>query len=47
MTVKTILKPDFLNKFRRSKSGIAGVTILFLLIGMSIYAAAARAIRLI
>lgn len=41
MTVKTILKPDFLNKFRRSKSGIAGVTILFLLIGMSIYAAAA------
>ena len=41
MSVKTILKPDFLNKFRRSKSGIAGVTILFLLIGMSIYAAAA------
>ena len=41
MSVKTILKPDFLNKFRRSKSGIAGVTILFLLIGMSVYAAAA------
>ena len=40
MSVKAILKSDFLNKFRRSKSGIAGVAILFLLIAMSIYATA-------
>src|SRR5919205_1125794 len=41
MSVKTILKSDFLNKFRRLKSGIAGVTILFVLIGISVYATAA------
>src|SRR2546428_13546434 len=41
MSIKTILKPDFLSKFRRLKSGIAGITILFLLISISAYAAAA------
>src|SRR5690349_15922549 len=39
MSIKTLLKPGFLNTFGRLKSGIAGVTVLILLIGISIYAA--------
>jgi peptide/nickel transport system permease protein len=39
MSIKAIVKSDFLNEFRKSKGGVAGVVILFFLVAMSIYAA--------
>jgi peptide/nickel transport system permease protein len=39
MSVKAILRSDFLNEFRKSKGGVAGIVILFFLVAMSIYAA--------
>ena len=39
MNIKTILRSDFLKHLKRSKSGIAGLTIILLLLGISVYTA--------
>ena len=39
MSIKAVLKSDFLNEFRKSKSGVAGIVVLLFLVAMSIYAA--------
>lgn len=41
MSIISIMMFGFITQFRKLKSGIAGVTILFFLIGLSLYAAAA------
>jgi peptide/nickel transport system permease protein len=41
MNIKTILSSDFLKHLKRSKSGVAGLTIILFLLGISVYAAAA------